>query len=34
MKIYSYNFTCFLYGCETWSITLREEQIESAEENI
>jgi hypothetical protein len=20
-----YNFTCCLYGCETWSVTLREE---------
>ena len=23
--IQSYNFACFLYGCETWSLTLREE---------
>jgi hypothetical protein len=21
----NYNFTCFLYGCETWFIALREE---------
>ena len=20
-----YNFTCYLHGCETWSLTLREE---------
>jgi hypothetical protein len=20
-----YNFACFLYGCETWSLTLRED---------
>jgi hypothetical protein len=34
-----YNFFAFLYGCETWSLTLREEQTEGtweegAEENI
>jgi hypothetical protein len=23
-----------LYGCETWSLTLREKQTEGAEENI
>ena len=22
--IQNYNFACFLYGCETWSLTLRE----------
>jgi hypothetical protein len=26
MYIYNYYFACFLYGCETWSLTLREEQ--------
>jgi hypothetical protein len=24
--IQNYNFTCCFYGCETWSLTLREEQ--------
>ena len=24
--IQDYNFACFLYGCETWSLTLREER--------
>ena len=24
--IQNYNFACFLYGCETWSLTLREER--------
>jgi hypothetical protein len=28
-----YNFTCFLYGCETWSLTLREERRRRAFEN-
>jgi hypothetical protein len=34
------NFACFLYGCETWSLTLREEfrlrvfGKRSVEENI
>jgi len=23
--IQSYNFACFLYGCETWLLTMREE---------
>jgi len=23
--IYNYNFACFLYGCEAWSLTLRKE---------
>jgi hypothetical protein len=26
MPIQNYNFICCLYGCETWSLTLREEQ--------
>jgi hypothetical protein len=26
LGIQNYNFTCFLYGCETWSLKLREEQ--------
>ena len=27
IKIYKtiYNFTCFMYGCESWSLTLKEE---------
>jgi hypothetical protein len=25
-KIKKYNFACFLYGCETWSLTLRKER--------
>ena len=24
--IENFNFACFLYGCETWSLTLREER--------
>ena len=24
--IQNYNFACFLYGCETWSLTLKEER--------
>jgi len=24
--IQNYNFSCLLYGCETWSLTLREER--------
>jgi len=26
LKIKIYNSACFLYGCETWSLTLREER--------
>jgi hypothetical protein len=28
------NFISCSYGCETWSLALKEEQIEGAEENI
>jgi hypothetical protein len=31
--IQKYNFTCCLYGCETWSLTLREEQTLRVFEN-
>ena len=26
VNIQKYNFTCCVYGCETWSFTLREER--------
>jgi len=26
LKIDNYNFACCFYGCETWSLTLREER--------
>jgi len=32
--IQNYNFACFLYGCETWSLTLREERKLSVFENL
>jgi len=28
MFTYYYNSTCLLYGCENWSVTLRETQTE------
>jgi hypothetical protein len=30
---HNYNFACFLYGCETWSLTLREERRMRVSEN-
>ena len=32
-NIQNYNFLCFLYGCENWSLTLREERRMSVLEN-
>jgi hypothetical protein len=32
--IKNYNFACVLYGCETWSLTLREEHRLRGFENI
>jgi hypothetical protein len=29
----NYNFACFVYGCETWSLTLREELRLKVSEN-
>jgi hypothetical protein len=26
LNIQNYNFACCFYGCETWSLTLREER--------
>jgi len=27
LKVQNHNITCFLYGCETWSVTPREEFV-------
>jgi len=34
INIYYYNFACFLCGCETWSLTLREERKLRVSENM
>jgi hypothetical protein len=33
MTVYYYNFNCYLYGCGTWSLTLREEYRLRVSEN-
>jgi len=34
LKIKIYNFACGLYGCETWSLILREERKLRVFENV